>query len=139
MAKKKYTTVNGHEIVRDGVYKTRGGQKVTVMGFVEGNLSPIFGYHHDDTEAYTWYDKGEWVRQEKSLDDIMSPWIEEGEAINLHDRYIGWYEEDGGCIYKSARSFNCANKVRCDCCDGDDELIAITKADAMSCKRGEGL
>jgi len=39
----KYTTVEGHAVVRDGEYETRKGEKAIVLGFREGSAFPVSG------------------------------------------------------------------------------------------------
>ena len=83
-SKPVYTTVEGHEIVRDGVYENRIGQKVVVLGFNSSRNKtsiPIIGYTEEyldqigawGVNGYYHYTK---CNQQNNDRDIMRPWVD---------------------------------------------------------------
>lgn len=63
----KYTTTEGHEIVRDGEYETGGGDRVKVV-----YISPD---DDDSILTLTWTDSKEWMYPDwLDLNDFIRPW-----------------------------------------------------------------
>lgn len=78
--KPKYITVEGHEIVRDGVYETRNGKRVDILGFY--NFHNIVGTVEEDTYIKTqlkhllhWSGTGIETNCHSKW-DIMRPWVD---------------------------------------------------------------
>ena len=74
----KHTTVEGHPIVRDGEYETRGGRKAIILGFVlQKGHSGVVGYVADGD----WNPVDRWCAEVQGFsghiacdNDLMRPW-----------------------------------------------------------------
>ncbi len=73
----EYTTVEGHEIVRDGEYETRDGSKAIVLGFREGSVFPVVGYIVK-WGIITWRQYGMTGELGELYSDLMRPYVEDG-------------------------------------------------------------
>jgi len=135
----KYTTVEGHEIIRDGEYENRDGGKVTVLGFTDNVEHSVIGVclgiaedwghdgrHYDYYCNYSGY-------------DLMRPWKEEPKRYDLKDMYMGSYigHRHNG-LYRTP-PFHTQKEVLAYSNENAMELIAITKADATGFYEGEGV
>ena len=88
----KYTTVEGHPIVRDGEYETRCGEKIVVLGFAKKTYRPVVGYEARWDGALTWRADGLathcFEKSQEQGRDIMRPWIaslDKPEAVDKED------------------------------------------------------
>lgn len=146
--KMKYTTVEGHEVVRDGEYETRDGSKAVALGFDSSQVTSIAGHiivgdipSHKDRILQWWFTSG---IADSELDgcDLMRPWKEEKKEeekkrYELKDMWKVWmrtcWGELGNQVYftrKGAKDFSIK------CCH---EVLAITPADQQYFMEGEGL
>ena len=84
----KYTTVEGHEIVRDGEYETRSRDKAVVLGFIqnpETATTAIVGFvgDGDNSVLQSWKSSGKLTGKSHEANeaycfglDLMRPWVE---------------------------------------------------------------
>ena len=150
----KYTTVEGHEIVRDGEYETRDGNKFIVIGFYNNvGGGKVVGYY--ETESSLDYDEnwGAYLTTGKFYDDcddsndLMRPWVEKPEkkVYKLSEMRKVWYRNEQGsgnfrkdelhtttltCSAYAATQWIGYNGIN---------VLAITRADATEFYEGEGL
>lgn len=87
----EYRTVEGHPIVRDGEYETRGGKKAVILGAVlTGGNKGVVGYLDDGD----WNPIGHWGAEVQGLighlpcdDDLMRPWVDkEEQALQTEEK-----------------------------------------------------
>ncbi len=103
----KYQTVEGHEIVRDGVYETREGNKATILGFIPDSFyedRAILGFTGEPTNGKN-YPEG-WkangmscLSHSASSLDLMRLWVDTKEDhISDEGKMVdeGWVEWKGG-------------------------------------------
>jgi len=67
----KYATIEGHPIVRDGEYETRGGARATVIGFTPDIICGFISYPIT-SPLCTWGFDG--LRRDVRVHDLMRPW-----------------------------------------------------------------
>lgn len=103
MIQPKYTTVEGHEIVRDGEYETKQGAKAVVLGFHSGCDQSIIGYIEGWECVDHWYETGRYHFSSGSSYDLMRPWKTKEPAkekvFNVYGKHIGFTFYKGGTRY----------------------------------------
>lgn len=88
MKEVKYTTVEGHEIVRDGEYETKRGAKAVILGFHSGCDQSMIGYIEGWKCVAHWYESGRYHFSLGNDFDLMRPW--KALAVDEEDGWIKW-------------------------------------------------
>jgi hypothetical protein len=86
----KYHTADGHEIVRDGVYKDAEGRKFICLGLINC-IFPIIGYYPGDDASED--------RPDSISPSSLTLWREPAEQVEVWE--VLWESEHGG-IYINA-------------------------------------
>lgn len=85
-----FTTVEGHTIVRDGIYETRAGWKAIVFGFnKEDRNRTIVGTMPSIHYSHSWYSDGKDKLSGQSVHDLMRPWVDKPKYLTIDELKAG--------------------------------------------------